>query len=87
MRLFPITIDVTKISDEILNWAEIQGAIVNHAERTIVFQNSKLSRGSRLHFDFSQKQLALLFLMLFDNIIIKHNMTELQGVKDLYDAA
>lgn len=87
MRLYPITIDVNKISDQILNWAETQGAVVDHDRETIIFPNSKLSKGSRLHFDLSQRQSALLFLLLFDNCIINHNMKELNEVKDLYDAA
>lgn len=96
MRLFPITIDIDKLTDEIIDWAHTQEAIVvldpKKKATTIQFQNSKISvqqrnGGMRLHLDFSQRNSALLFLLLFRDNIVNHNMTELEGVKDLYVTA
>jgi len=96
MRLFPITIDIDKLTDEIIDWACTQEATVvldpKKKATTIQFQNSKISvqqrNGSmRLHLDFSQRNSALLFLLLFRDNIVNHNMKELEGVKDLYVTA
>lgn len=96
MRLFPITIDIDKLTDEIIDWARTQEATVfsdpKKKATTIQFQNSKISvqqrNGSmRLHLDFSQRNSALLFLLLFRDNIVNHNMKELEGVKDLYVTA
>lgn len=96
MRLYPITIDIDKLTDEIIDWAHTQEAIVvldpKKKATTIQFQNSKISvqqrNGSmRLHLDFSQRNSALLFLLLFRDNIVNHNMKELEGVKDLYVTA
>ena len=96
MRLFPITIDIAKLTDEIIEWARMQEAEINYDSvkkiTTIQFQNSKVSvqqrnGGMRLHLDFSQRNSALLFLLLFRDNIVNHNMKELEGVKDLYVTA
>ena len=93
MRLYPITIDISKLTEEMITWAETQGAEIADNllhKRTIVrFPNSKASAymgmdGMRLHFNYSEKNTALLFLLMFDNYVVKHNMEELKNIKDIY---
>lgn len=96
MRLYPITIDISKLTAEMITWAEMQGAEITDDslhKRTIVrFANSKASagvsgNGMRLHFNYSEKNTALLFLLMFDNYVINHNMEELKNIKDIYATA
>jgi hypothetical protein len=96
MRLYPITIDINKLTDEMIDWAQSQEANIYFDSTkkitTIQFQNSKISVQQRngcmrLHLDFSQKNSALLFLLLFRDHIVNHNMKELEGVRELYDTA
>lgn len=96
MRLYPITIDISKLTEEMVTWAETQGAEIADNllhKRTIVrFPNSKASAymgmgGMRLHFNYSEKNTALLFLLMFDNYVVKHNMEELKNIKDIYATA
>lgn len=96
MRLYPITIDISKLTEEMVTWAETQGAEITDDslhKRTIVrFSNSKASAytgmdGMRLHFNYSEKNTALLFLLMFDNYVINHNMEELKNIKDIYATA
>jgi uncharacterized membrane protein len=86
MRLFPITIDVDKITSEMLDWAILQNARVDD-DNNITFSNSKKSTKTRLHFNYTEKSSALLFLLIFDSHVVSHNMKELEGVKSLYDTA
>ena len=83
MRLFPITINVKEITEEMLKWAELQNAKIEY-KRYITFPNSKRSTTTRLHFNYTEKSTALLFLMIFNQNVISHNMKELEGVKELY---
>jgi hypothetical protein len=83
MRLFPITIDVKEITDEMIKWAETQNAKIEY-EKFITFPNSKRSTKTRLHFNYTEKSTALLFLMIFNQHVIQHNMEELNVIKDLY---
>lgn len=108
MRLFPITIDIAELTDEMIEWAKSQGAdvwtntssefnIPSHAATKhdvihIRMPGSKISKliqrvGGRLHFDNSQKEPALLFLLLYDRQIVKHNMTELNLQENNFYAA
>jgi uncharacterized membrane protein len=83
MRLFPITIDVKEITDEMIKWAETQNAKIEY-EKFITFPNSKQSTSTRLHFNYTEKSTALLFLMIFNQHVTQHNMEELNVIKDLY---
>ena len=83
MRLFPITIDVKEITDEMIKWAETQNAKIEY-EKFITFPNSKQSTRTRLHFNYTEKSTALLFLMIFNQHVTQHNMEELNVIKDLY---
>jgi hypothetical protein len=94
MRLYPITIDIENLTDDMIVWAAAQGADIfyQHSElRTVIkFPNSKPSApvgriGMRLHFNNTQRGQALLFLLSFPNHVIKHNIEEINnGVENLY---
>lgn len=106
MRLFPVTIDINQITDDMIVWAKNQGADVwsdpdemgnvykndQHIVINIRIPNSKTSKvhksyGGRLHFDNSQKESALLFLLQYNEHIVNHNMTELNSQENVfYDA-
>ena len=83
MRLFPITIDVDKITPEMLEWAILQNASIDD-NNNIKFNNSKKSTKTRLHFNYTEKSSALLFLLMFDSHVVSHNMKELEGVNSIY---
>lgn len=76
-----------------VTWAEMQGAEITddaYRQRTIIrFPNSKASawvggESMRLHFNYSEKNTALLFLLVFNQNVINHNMEELKNIKDQY---
>lgn len=107
MRLFPITIDISKLTADMIEWAKKQGADVwcssdednvkynqkshNRGATFIRMPESKISRcyeesGGRLHFSNSQKEVALIFLMIYHKYIINHNMEELKAQENTFYA-
>lgn len=83
-RLYPITIDLSELTDDMITWAENQSAQVykENNKTYIKFKNSKTchylagSKSVRLHMDQSIKDVAFLFLMTFQPYIIKQNLME-----------
>ena len=83
-RLYPITIDISELTDEMIFWAKDQAAdVYQENKRTYIkFNKGKAchylagSKTVRLHMDKNDKDLAFLFLMTFQPFIIKQNLME-----------
>lgn len=83
-RNYPITIDVSELTDDMIIWARQQDADIysNEKKTYIKFPNSKPchhlagTKSVRLHMDQSNKELALMFLLSFQPFIVKQNIID-----------
>lgn len=83
-RNYPITIDVSELTDDMITWARQQSADIysNENKTYIKFPNSKPchhlagTKSVRLHMDQSNKELALMFLLSFQPFIVKQNIID-----------
>ena len=83
-RNYPITIDISELTDDMIVWARSQSIEVYEQDKKtyIKFPNSKPchhlagTRSVRIHMDQCNEHLALLFLFTFQPFIVKQNIIE-----------